>query len=77
MVTDWVTQVPPWGFSLRDIEIPVHLWHGAQDESVTTDQVQELAAMIPQSQVTVWPDLGHVGLVEQWPNVLAACLGEA
>jgi pimeloyl-ACP methyl ester carboxylesterase len=76
MVTDWVTQVPPWGFSLRDIEVPVHLWHGAQDTAVTTAQVKDLAAMIPRSNLTVWPDHGHLGITEHWPSVLATCIGD-
>jgi hypothetical protein len=47
MVTDWIAQVPAWGFSLRDIEIPINLWHGSQDTLVSTDPVHDLAAMIP------------------------------
>jgi pimeloyl-ACP methyl ester carboxylesterase len=75
MVTDWVNHVPPWGFSLRDIKFPVHFWHGAQDAGVDTDVVRQLAAMIPGSQLTVWPEAGHLGLVEHWPEVLTSCLG--
>ena len=73
--TDWVALVAPWGFSLDDIHIPVHLWHGRQDPIVDLSDVENVVAGLPNGSLTVWPDVGHFGPAKYWSDILAAALG--
>ena len=52
----------PWGFSLDSIRIPVHLWHGEQDNVVPSSMGHFLAERIPQCQSTFYPQDGHFSL---------------
>jgi pimeloyl-ACP methyl ester carboxylesterase len=62
----------PWGFDLRDIAVPVHIWHGEQDETVPVAMARHLADVIPTSRATIYPDEGHHLLYRRWPEILAA-----
>lgn len=62
----------PWGFELSDIRVPVHVWHGALDETVPTAMAEYLAREIPNAQVNIHPDEGHHLLYRRWPEILAA-----
>ncbi len=73
--SDWVAHVTPWGFSLRDIKIPVRLWHGEQDLGRPVEEAQAVADMIGLGSLTVWPDVGHFGILKNWSAVLEAALG--
>jgi pimeloyl-ACP methyl ester carboxylesterase len=61
----------PWGFRLADIEIEVHVFHGAQDTWVERRHVDFLVETLPSSRLTVWPDSGH-GPARHWGEVLDA-----
>jgi pimeloyl-ACP methyl ester carboxylesterase len=74
--TDWIAVIRPWGFTLGDIQIPVHLWHGAQDPEVDLDAFTEVAGGLPEGRLTVWPDAGHFGPAKHWSEVLQAALGK-
>ncbi len=73
--SDWVALLAPWGFTFSDVEMPVRLWHGAQDRSVPQAEFERAAAAFPQGHLTVWPDAGHFGTAKHWGDVLAAALG--
>jgi pimeloyl-ACP methyl ester carboxylesterase len=75
--SDWIALLTPWGFALEEIEPEVHLWHGAQDDLVKLDDFERVADLIPNSTLTTWPDVGHLGPVKYWESVLAAALGGA
>jgi pimeloyl-ACP methyl ester carboxylesterase len=49
----------PWGFPLRDIIAPTHLWHGAADEDVPIAAARRMAQTIPNCQAT-FTDEGHL-----------------
>jgi pimeloyl-ACP methyl ester carboxylesterase len=51
----------PWGFSLRDILIPVYLWYGDADTIVPTAHGQHLAKRIPRAVLRIRPGEGHLG----------------
>jgi pimeloyl-ACP methyl ester carboxylesterase len=72
--TDWVNLLAPWGFSLAEIEVPVHMWHGGQDSWVQLADCERVVAAIPHAALTVWPDAGHFGPAKHWADVLAAAL---
>jgi len=52
----------PWDFDLGRIRVPVHLWHGEQDNVVPASMGHFLAEHIPQCQATFPPEDGHFSL---------------
>jgi|SRR5712692_385838 len=60
-----------WGFSLGDITIRVHFWHGDQDRLVPIGIAQYMAHQIPKGELTICPGEGHFSLlVTQLDRVL-------
>jgi pimeloyl-ACP methyl ester carboxylesterase len=53
----------PWDFDPRAIRLPVHLWHGELDRNVAAASARRLAAAIPGSRATFYPDEAHFSLV--------------
>lgn len=52
----------PWGFDLKDIPMPVTLWHGGQDEMVPVAMAYQLADKLTRSCLHIIPDAGHFSL---------------
>ena len=52
----------PWGFELKDIPMPVNLWHGGQDEVVPVAMAYQLADELKRSSLHIMPDDGHFSL---------------
>jgi pimeloyl-ACP methyl ester carboxylesterase len=61
--TDVVLYSRPWGFSLEDIKITVHLWHGEKDRIVPPEMGRYLARSIPDCRATFFPDEGHFSII--------------
>jgi len=61
-VQDITLESRPWGFRLRDITMPVHVWHGDLDRNVLVDRGTYQANEIPQATLHRIPNEGH-GLV--------------
>jgi pimeloyl-ACP methyl ester carboxylesterase len=59
MIDDYVLCSGPWGFSLREVRVPVQLWHGVQDPLVPVDEALHMAAALPRVQTALDPDEGH------------------
>lgn len=49
-----------WGFDLKDIQIPVYLWYGAKDRSVSLKMGRYYRARIPHSTLYIDQDGGHL-----------------
>ena len=60
-----------WGFSLRDIRIPIRLWHGDADAIVPLSHSEHLAAVIPNAKLVKVPGLGHFAGFASTPDVLS------
>lgn len=69
----------PWGFSVTDVRVPVHLWHGDADRIVPLAHAVHLSRLLPNSELTVRPGGGHLAslavadvilesLLELWPE---------
>lgn len=56
---DLVVFARDWGFSLRDISVPVRFWHGDADGVVPLSHGEFQAAMIPQADLEVCAGGGH------------------
>ncbi|HXP21441.1 MAG TPA: alpha/beta hydrolase [Streptosporangiaceae bacterium] len=61
----------PWGFDLSMIQLPVLLWHGAEDAFSPVGHTYWLAKQVPTSIVAVQSGAAHFGSVEILPSVLA------
>jgi pimeloyl-ACP methyl ester carboxylesterase len=53
----------PWGFGVQHIEVPVHLWHGRDDEATPLAMGGWLAAMIPGVDARLLDDEGHISTI--------------
>jgi pimeloyl-ACP methyl ester carboxylesterase len=49
----------PWGFALKDVNVPVHLWHGAADVNVPFHIAQEMSRQLPQATTHFSQDSAH------------------
>ena len=70
-----------WGFDLRQIHVPVYLWHGEDDKLVTVHMAQHLMAQIPDCRARFVPGAGHLltecsVVVEELRRVLCEHAGE-
>ncbi len=62
----------PWGFSPRNIRVPIRLFHGDLDTIVPLSHSVHLAEIIPDAELVVMRDLGHFAGFVSMPEVLAA-----
>ncbi len=51
----------PWGFSLRDVRVPVHFWQGDADQLVPFSHGTHQAALVPGAGFSLREDEGHLG----------------
>ena len=58
---DAVLLTRPWGFSLREIRVPIRFWHGDADNLVPLAHAQHMAALVPGATLRVRPGEGHIG----------------
>ena len=54
-----------WGFDLREISVPVFLWHGEEDKLVSRHMAEHLAREIPGCQARIVPGAGHLLIEDQ------------
>lgn len=66
----------PWGFEVRNIRVPVHLFYGDSDNVVPAAHGAHLARMIPHSNIQIRPDEGHLGGLGATHEIFDALLGE-
>jgi pimeloyl-ACP methyl ester carboxylesterase len=64
----------PWGFRLADIPVRIDIWQGERDRNVPLRQAHYQHDKIPHSRLTLWSDLGHLGLLVRWQEVLASLI---
>jgi len=73
-VYDIVQFTRPWGFSLREIRVPIRFWHGNADNIVPLAHAEHMAALIPDSDLRVRPREGHIGTLDAAREILEAIL---
>lgn len=69
-VQDLRLESQPWGFDLRDIKCPVHVWHGDVDDTVTLAHATYQANAIPQATLHEIRGKGHLLLYEHFDEIL-------
>jgi pimeloyl-ACP methyl ester carboxylesterase len=60
--TDGLLYGRNWGFALKEIRVPVYLWHGERDIIVPPSMGHYLAGEIPGCQAQFLPEDGHFSL---------------
>ena len=60
---DGVAHLTDWGFDLRDIRVPVKIWHGCQDRFVPVQHGQWLAATVPGAEAEISDRDGHLTMI--------------
>ena len=61
-----------WGFSPRDVRVPIRLWHGDADNVVPLDHARHLADIIPDAELRVRPREGHLGNLDAVEEIFDA-----
>jgi pimeloyl-ACP methyl ester carboxylesterase len=74
-VYDLVLFGRPWGFSPRDIKVPVRFWHGDADHIVPLAHGEHLARLVPGATLTVRPGESHLGSLDAAEEILDTVLG--
>lgn len=65
IVRDMSILSQPWDFTMKDIEIPVHIWHSRQDTIVPFVLAQYLHQQLPYSELHVIEQGGHFVALDQ------------
>jgi pimeloyl-ACP methyl ester carboxylesterase len=60
---DGAASLASWGFDLRDIQVPVKIWHGRQDRFVPVQHGQWLAATVPGAEADISDRDGHLTMI--------------
>ena len=55
--------ISPWDFDLKDIQIPVYIWHGGKDHNASPAMGRYLEGQIPNSVMNYIPEEGHISLI--------------
>ena len=63
-----------WGFSVRDIEVPVRWWHGDADNLVPLAHGKHVVSLIPDAELYVRPGESHLGSLGAAEEVLGTLL---
>jgi len=70
-----------WGFSVRDVKIPIRWWHGDADHIIPFRHGQHMVSLLPDAELLVLPGESHLGslpvaervledLVEAWDKAV-------
>jgi pimeloyl-ACP methyl ester carboxylesterase len=63
-----------WGFSLRDLRVPIRFWHGDADNIVPLAHATHMATLVADSELRVRHGESHLGALEAANEVYTALL---
>ena len=66
----------PWGFSLKEIQVPVSIWQGALDQVVSEDMARFLNKEIPNAHLFIFQNEGHSLFYTFWEKILLTTASE-
>jgi pimeloyl-ACP methyl ester carboxylesterase len=70
--------VRPWGFRIRDVSVPVFLWHGSQDRILPIETARLLARRLKGCAATFYDKDGHFSvLVNRSHDIMMALSARA
>jgi pimeloyl-ACP methyl ester carboxylesterase len=62
----------PSGLPIEQVDFPVRLWHGDADQIVPMHHAEYVVGRLPNAELTVLPDAGHLHPLERWRDFLVA-----
>jgi pimeloyl-ACP methyl ester carboxylesterase len=71
-IHDSLSLLQPWGFSLKDVRVPTHLWQGDIDPNVPFAMGQYMASQLPNCVPHYCPGEGHLLIFTHWHEILSA-----
>ncbi|NJC96002.1 MAG: alpha/beta hydrolase [Anaerolineales bacterium] len=57
--------VTDYGFRLQEIQMPVRLWHGEDDQNIPVAMARYAAAALPKCEAKFYPNEGHLSLFKR------------
>jgi pimeloyl-ACP methyl ester carboxylesterase len=72
LVDDWIALSRPWEFTFADVKAPVVVWQGELDHLVGPAHAHYFSAVLPKATLVLYPQEGHLLLVQHWDEILAA-----
>jgi pimeloyl-ACP methyl ester carboxylesterase len=73
-IDEKVMELLPWGFRLRDVQLPVRLWQGERDTIVPRHHSAHVSTALLHAQLTLVPGAGHL-LVRRFAEFANAVAG--
>ncbi|MHB1211420.1 MAG: alpha/beta fold hydrolase [Candidatus Nanopelagicales bacterium] len=67
--------VKPWGFDLRDVRVPVHVWHGTADLMVPVAHGRWLVKHVPGARAHELEGQGHLSVSEHLGDAFGELAG--
>lgn len=78
IILDVHNLVRPWGFALKDIATPVHLWHGEEDATIPPSMGRHIASHLRTCHAHFIPGEGHFSLpVNRTHQILSTLIAPA
>jgi pimeloyl-ACP methyl ester carboxylesterase len=74
VVHDYAIWGRRWGFPFEEVEFPVRLWHGDDDDVVPLHHGEYLAGRLGDAELTVLPGAGHLHPPERWRDVFSTAV---
>ena len=74
---DMSALVSDWGFSPRDVTVPIRSWHGSEDQLVSLGHARHLVDLLPNAELQVVEGGGHFAGYIQAPAVLEWLMQQA
>ncbi len=71
---NWALFARPWGFSLKEIKMPVYIWQGEADTFIPVKHAYVLAEEIPDARTRFFPNEGHVLIVTHFEELLKTAI---
>jgi len=69
IIKDLEIYTTPWGFDVKNIKVPVHLWYGKDDKNVSINMGKYYKQQIPNRTLTVYEG-GHFSWIEHTEEIL-------
>jgi pimeloyl-ACP methyl ester carboxylesterase len=73
-ILDFLLFARSWGFSVRDITVPVRWWHGDADNIVPLAHGEHMVSLLPDAELYVRPGESHLGGFAAAEEVLATLM---
>jgi pimeloyl-ACP methyl ester carboxylesterase len=73
-VLDLVLFTRDWGFSLRDIRVPIVFWQGDADNIVPSEHARHMVRLVPNAELRVRHEESHLGALDASEEIFKALL---